>query len=383
MQLPIYLDNQATTPLDPRVTDAMAPYFAERFGNPHSTSHEFGWIAESAVAEAREQVALLIGAKAREIIFTSGATESNNLAIKGVARARRPERDHLVTLESEHRCVLQSMIDVATEGFRLDILPVEPSGLVDLDRLADCVTEKTAVVSIMAANNEIGVLQPIDDIARICRRAGAIFHSDAAQAIGKIPLDVDQIGVDLLSATAHKYYGPKGIGVLYVRADPRPPLKPLFSGGGQEQGIRPGTLPAPLCVGMGVASTVAGQDLVSEAARLTGYRNRLWQKLSGGLPDVWLNGDRDRRLPGNLNVGFRGIDGEELILQAKELAISSGSACTSTAIEPSHVLTALGLAPEQAAASLRIGLGRFTTDEELDFAGDLLVEAVSMMRRKA
>jgi cysteine desulfurase len=382
MQLPIYLDNQATTPLDPRVMDAMAPFFAERFGNPHSTSHEFGWIAESAVAEAREQIAHLIGAKAREIIFTSGATESNNLAIKGVARARRQERDHLVTLRTEHKCVLQSMLDLEAEGFHVDLVDVDPSGLVDLDRLAQSITERTALVSVMAANNEIGVFQPIENIAAICRRKGAIFHSDAAQAVGKIPLDVGKIGVDLLSATAHKYYGPKGIGVLYVRAEPRPPLQPLFSGGGQEQGIRPGTLPAPLCVGMGAASDAARQDLASEAVRLTGYRDRLWQKLSGGLSDVWLNGDRDRRLPGNLNVGFGGVDGEELVLQAKELALSSGSACTSTAIEPSHVLTALGLAPEQVASSIRIGLGRFTTDEELDFAGDLLVDAVSTLRRK-
>jgi len=382
---PIYLDYQATTPTDPRVVEAMLPFFNQRFGNPHSAQHALGWDAEAAVETARAQVAALIGAEPREIVFTSGATESNNLAVKGAARfhAGRLQGDRkrrVVTTETEHKCVLESCRRLQREGFDVVFLPVEANGLLDLDRLAAAVTEETAVVSIMAVNNEIGVIQPLTEIGAICRARGAYFHSDAAQAVGKIPIDVQAMSIDLLSISGHKIYGPKGIGVLYVRRRPRVRLEPLFDGGGQERGFRSGTLPTPLCVGLGEACAIAAREMGEEAARL----ERLKDKLLGGLTDrlegVAMNGDPERRIAGNLNLSFAGIDSEALMQVMPGLAVAAGSACTSASVEPSYVLRGLGLPEELARASLRIGLGRFTTEAEIDQAIEQIVEAVTRLR---
>ena len=381
IKLPIYLDNQATTPVDPRVLDAMLPYFTETFGNPHSISHEFGWIAEAAVEGARQQIAELIGARPSEIIFTSGATESNNLALKGVLRANRGRRRRLVTVATEHKCVLESARELAHEGFNTTYLAVQRNGLVDLDRLADAVDEDTALVSIMAVNNEIGVIQPLQEIGAICGRAGALLHTDAAQAVGKIPLDVRAMNIALMSLTAHKFYGPKGIGALYVREKPSVELVALFSGGGQERGLRAGTLAPALCVALGTACEVAGKEMADEAARLRQLRDRLHVGIGNGLAGVTLNGDPDRRVAGNLNLSFAGVDGETLIMGIKELAISSGSACTSTSIEPSHVLRALGLDDDTVLATIRFGLGRFTTEAEIDYAVATVVDRVARLRQ--
>lgn len=379
---PIYLDYQATTPLDPRVLEIMLPYFTERFGNPHSVDHVYGHEAEDAVEKARGEVAEAIGADSREVIFTSGATESNNLAIKGAARFRRNERDHVVTVATEHKCVLESCHRLEREGFRVTFLPVEPSGLIDLERLAEAVTERTGVVSVMAANNEIGVLQPLAEIAEIARAQGAWLHSDAAQAVGKVPLDVAVLGLDLLSISGHKLYGPKGIGALYIRRRPRVRLEPLIDGGGQERGHRSGTLPAPLCVGLGAACALAVSELESESARLARLRDRLLAALERRTEAVLLNGDRKHRLPGNLNLAFEGTEAEALIRALPELAVSTGSACTSAEVEPSYVLRALGLSDARAHASLRIAIGRMTTEAEIDTAAELLAAAVAEQRAK-
>jgi len=376
----IYLDNQATTPTDPRVVEAMLPFFTERFGNPHSTGHAFGWDAEEAVEKARGQLAALIGATSREIIFTAGATESNNLAIKGAARFHRERRPHVVTLASEHKCVLESVQQLEREGHRVTILPVGPEGLVDLDLLAATVTEETAVVSIMAANNEIGVLQPLAEIAAICREKGAYFHCDAAQAVGKIPLDVAALGIDLLSVSGHKFYGPKGIGALFVRRRPRVRLTPLIDGGGQERGLRSGTLATPLCVGLGATAELAGEVMEEEESRISGLKTRLLEGITGRLSGVALNGHASRRLAGNLNLAFEGVDAEALMRAVPGLAVSSGSACTSTAVEPSYVLRALGLPEARARSSIRLAIGRFNTEAEIDQAIDLLAAAVTRLR---
>ncbi|MGF1611711.1 MAG: IscS subfamily cysteine desulfurase [Kiloniellales bacterium] len=376
----IYLDYQATTPTDPRVVEAMLPYFTERFGNPHSIEHAFGHDAEAAVEQARVQVAALIGADPREIVFTSGATESNNLAIKGAARFHKDRKPHVVTTVTEHKCVLESCARLEREGFRVTYLPVEPSGLIDFDRLAAAVTEETAVVSVMAVNNEIGVIQPLAEIGALCRERGAYFHSDAAQAVGKIPIDVKDMAIDLLSISGHKLYGPKGIGALYVRRRPRVRLEPLIDGGGQERGLRSGTLPAPLCVGLGVACALAANEMAGEAARLEALKDKLLGALTAGLEDVTLNGDPQRRIPGNLNLSFAGIEAEALIAALPQLALSTGSACTSTSVEPSYVLRALGLSDEQARTSLRIGLGRFTTEAEVAEAARAIIAAVKRLR---
>jgi cysteine desulfurase len=379
-KLPVYLDHQATTPVDPRVVEVMLPYFTEKFGNPGSATHSFGREAAAACERAREEVASLIGAEAREIVFTSGATESNNLAIKGAARFERGARRHIVTAATEHKCVLESCKAMEAEGFRVTTLPVGTGGLIDLDRLAGAVTDETLLVSIMAVNNEIGVVQPLEAVGALCRERGAYFHTDAAQAVGKIPLDVDRMAIDLLSISGHKLYGPKGIGALYVRRRPRVRLEPLMSGGGQERGFRSGTLATPLCVGLGAACEIAGKEMEAEAVRLTDLRQRLLSGLASRLPDVVVNGDLERRVPGNLNVSIPGIDAEVLMAEIKEVAISSGSACTSAAVEPSYVLRALGLDEALARASVRIGIGRFTEASEIDYAVEVIAATAERLR---
>ena len=373
---PLYLDYQATTPLDRRALDAMLPYFTEKFGNPGSVTHVYGREAEAAVEEARGQVAALIGAEPREIVFTSGATESNNLALKGAAHFHRPlGRDHIVTVATEHKCVLESAAALQREGFRVTVLPVDALGIVDLAALAAAIDERTAVVSVMAANNEIGVLQPLAEIGALCRERGVLFHSDAAQAVGKVPLDVDALNLDLLSISGHKIYGPKGIGVLYARRRPRARIAPLFDGGGQERGLRSGTLATPLCVGLGAAAAIAQAERAAEAERLLALRWRFLTGIRARFPAVRLNGDPERRLPGNLNLSFPGAPALALMAACPGLALSTGSACTATEVEPSYVLRALGLSDDLAAATLRIGLGRYTTEAEVDFAVDTLAAA--------
>jgi cysteine desulfurase len=383
---PIYLDNQASTRVDPRVLEAMLPYFTEQFGNPHSTSHPYGRIAAEAIEQARGEIAAVIRADPREIIFTSGATESNNLAIKGAAHFARAHpqggqrRDHVITLQTEHKCVLESCKSLAEEGFEVTYLPVEPNGLVSLSSLAEALSERTLLVSIMAAHNEIGVIQPLAEIAALCRSRGVLFHTDAAQAVGKIPLDVEAMGIDLLSISSHKVYGPKGIGALYVRRRPRVRLTPLIDGGGQERGVRSGTLPTPLCVGLGQAAAIAGAEMAGEAERLLHLRTRLLKNLTRRFPELRLNGDADRRLPGSVNLSFPGVSAEQLIEAAPSIAISTGSACTSAVVEPSYVLRAMGLSDALANSAIRIGLGRFTTAAEVDFAADVLTDAVNRLK---
>lgn len=373
----IYLDYQATTPTDPRVVDAMMPYLVQRFGNPHSGSHPFGQEASDAVERAREQVAALIGAEAREIVFTSGATESNNLAIKGAARFLKPRRRKLVTVATEHKCVLESARSLVAEGCELTILPVGRDGLIDLDRLRAAVDEQTALVSVMAVNNEIGVVQDLAAIGAIARAAGALFHTDAAQAFGKIPLDVAVQRIDLMSISGHKIYAPKGIGALYVRRRPRVRLEPLFSGGGQERGLRSGTLAPALIVGLGEAAEIAAREMAAEAARLADLAALFLARLG---PGVAVHGHRTARIPGNLNIGFDGVAAQGLMAAVPELALSVGSACTSAEVEPSYVLSAMGLDGAAAASAVRIGFGRFTTEAELLRAADRLEAAVAGLR---
>jgi cysteine desulfurase len=381
-QPPVYLDYQATTPCDPRVLQAMLPWFTEKFGNPASITHAYGREAEAAVERARGQVAALVNADAREIVFTSGATEANNLAVKGALRFHKQfgpadqGRDHVVTLVTEHKCVLESAKAMEAEGFRATYLPVEPSGLVDLGRLEKAIDDKTALVSVMAAHNEIGVIQPLAAIGALCRARGVLFHSDAAQAVGKIAIDVEAMNIDLMSISGHKVYGPKGIGALYVRRRPRARITPLIDGGGQERGMRSGTLPTPLCVGLGEAAALAQAEMAGEAKRLLELRRRFLAGIMHALPQTRLNGDPERRLPGNLNLSFPGVPAPALMEACPGLALSTGSACTAAEIEPSFVLRALGLSDELAAASIRIGLGRFTTADEVDFAVGTLAAAV-------
>jgi cysteine desulfurase len=377
---PIYLDNQATTPTDPRVVEAMTPYFTEKFGNPHSTSHFYGWEAEEAVERARAQLAALIGADVKEIVFTSGATEANNLAIKGAARFYRDHRDHIVTCATEHKCVLESVKAMAEEGFSVTWLPVGADGLVDLGALEAAITERTLMVSIMAAHNEIGVLQPIEEIGALTRERKVFFHTDAAQALGKIPLDVEDMNIDLMSLSGHKVYGPMGIGALYIRRRPRVRLTPLFSGGGQERGLRSGTLPAPLAVGFGTACKIAADEMGAEAERLRMLRDRFHAALRADVPDLVLNGHAEKRLPGNLNFSFPGVDADSVMAGLRDLAVSSGSACTSAEVEPSYTLRALGLDDDLARASVRIGIGRFNTEREIDYAAKRVAEEIHRLR---
>ncbi|GMU60827.1 MAG: cysteine desulfurase [Myxococcaceae bacterium] len=430
MKLPIYMDYHATTPMDPRVLEAMEPYFHDDFGNAASRNHAFGWKAEAAVEKARKQVAALIGASDKEIVFTSGATESDNLAIKGVLEFYREKGDHLVTLQTEHKAVLdtckrlerqrQERIDelklmrlmeltgrdvsgeelaaleikhelekdevlkrwigAVRTGARVTYLKPKKDGLVDLAELEAAITDKTVLVSIMLANNEVGVVQPVAEIGALCRKKGVLFHTDAVQGLGKVPFDVESAKVDLVSITAHKMYGPKGVGALYVRRKPRVRLAPIIDGGGHERGMRSGTLNVAGIVGFGKAAELAKTEMDAEAKRLLALRERLWKGLSAKLDMLHLNGSMEHRLPGNLNVSFAYVEGEALMMAIKDVAVSSGSACTSASLEPSYVLRALGIDEDLAHSSIRFGLGRFTTEEEVDFVIDLMVKAVTRLR---
>jgi len=378
IKLPIYLDNHATTSVDPRVLDEMLPYFSEQFGNAASRNHSFGWAADNAVKTARLRAANLLGASPEEIVFTSGATESDNLAIKGVAEAYRGKGNHIITGMTEHKAVLDSCHHLEQSGFRVTYLPVQTNGLIDLGGVERTVDDRTILVTIMAANNETGTLQPIAEIGKLCRERGVIFHTDAAQAAGKIPLNVDEQNIDLLSISAHKLYGPKGVGLLYVRRGVQ--LSPIIDGGGHERGMRSGTLNVPGIVGLGRACEISQQEMPRESARTAALRDRLRDKLLGSLDGVAINGSSERRLPGNLNVSFAGIEGEELLTALDGIAVSSGAACTSAHIEPSYVLKALGLSDELAQASLRFGIGRFNTEAEIDYVADRVIEAVRQLR---
>ncbi len=378
--LPIYLDNQATTPVDPRVLDAMMPYFKEKFGNPHSRSHSYGWDVEDDVEAARADVAEIIGADPKEIIYTSGATESNNLAIKGVARFYGDRKRRIVTVLTEHKCVLDSCRHLQQEGFEVTYLPVQPNGLIDLDGLRAAIDDQTALVSVMGVNNEIGVIQPLAEIGAICRERKVFFHTDCAQAVGKIPLDVNAMNIDLMSISGHKIYGPMGIGALYVRRRPRVRLQALINGGGQERGMRSGTLPAPLCIGLGAACRIAHEEMATETERVRMLAQRLNKGITDKLDDVILNGDAERRVAGNLNLSFSYVEGESLMMAIKDLAVSSGSACTSASLEPSYVLRALGVDEELAHTSIRFGIGRFNTEAEIDYAIDTICENVGKLR---
>jgi cysteine desulfurase len=380
----VYLDNQATTPCDPRVVQAMLPFFSERFGNPHSAEHAMGLDAEAAVEDARKHVAVLIGADPREVVFTSGATESNNLAIKGAARFAAgvgDPRRRIVTLTTEHKCVLESVRDLSAEGFDPVFLPVRPDGLLDPDVLRAALTVPTLLVSVMAVNNETGVIQDIASVAAIARAAGALFHTDAAQAAGKIPLDVAATGVDLLSLSGHKFYGPKGVGALYVRRRPRARLAALLSGGGQERGLRSGTLPAPLLVGLGEASRIAFAEMAADSARISALRDRLLERITAAVGDIVVNGSTVARIPGNLNLTFPAANASALMRAVPDLCISTGSACSSAEVEPSYVLRALGLDEARAKRTLRIGIGRFTSAADIDFAANALAAAHASVAR--
>ena len=376
---PIYLDYAATTPVDPRVVQAMVPYLYEQFGNPASRSHAYGWAAEEAVEIAREHVAALIGADPREIVWTSGATESDNLAIKGVAQFHQAKGKHLITVQTEHKAVLDTMRELEREGFEVTYLPVQSNGLLDLAVLEAAMRPDTILVSVMAVNNEIGVVQDIDAIGRLCRSKGVLFHVDAAQATGKIPLDMHSQCVDLMSLSAHKSYGPKGIGALYVRRKPRVRIEAQMHGGGHERGMRSGTLPTHQIVGMGEAYRLAKEHMASENERIRALRDRLLDRLAD-IPEVIVNGDLTRRIPHNLNMSFTFVEGESLLMGIKGVAVSSGSACTSASLEPSYVLRALGLSDEVAHSSIRFSMGRFTTEQDIDRAAAQVRETVERLR---
>jgi cysteine desulfurase len=379
---PIYMDYQATTPTDPRVVDAMLPYFTTRYGNPHSRTHFFGWEAEKAVELARQQVADLIHADPKEIVFTSGATEANNVALKGAARFYRRAKGklHIVTVQTEHKCVLDSCRVLQEEGFEVTYLPVQPDGLVRLQDVEAAIKDSTVLVSVMAVNNEIGVIQPISEIGELCRKRKVFFHTDAAQALGKVPLSVNEMNIDLMSLSGHKIYGPKGIGALYVRRRPRVRLEPLFSGGGQERGLRSGTLPTPLVVGFGAACEISAREMDDEYRRIAKLSQRLMSGIMGKLSDVVRNGSADHTLPGCVNLSFPYVEGESLLMALKEVALSSGSACTSASLEPSYVLRALGAADDMAHSSIRFGIGRFTSEQEIDAVVSKVVQSVNRLR---
>lgn len=380
VKLPIYMDNHSTTPLDPRVLERMLPYFKDDFGNAASRNHPFGWKAEEAVEKARGEVAALIGASEKEIVWTSGATESTNLALKGVADFYKDKGDHLITVATEHKATLDAVKRLERQGNQVTVLPVGPDGRLDLAQLEAAITDKTLVVSVMAANNEIGVIQPLTEIGAICKKHGVLFHTDAVQAAGKIELDVQAMNIDLMSLSAHKVYGPKGVGALYVRRKPRVRLTAIIDGGGHERGMRSGTLNVPGIVGMGAAFDIARQEMAEENARLKALRDRLWTGLKQKLDMLYVNGSETHRLPNNLNVSFAHVEGEALMMAIKDVAVSSGSACTSASLEPSYVLRALGVEEELAHTSIRFGLGRFNTEEEVDYVIDLMVEKVNKLR---
>jgi cysteine desulfurase len=381
MKLPIYMDNHATTQMDPRVLEAMMPYFTDIFGNAASRNHEFGWKAEEAVDKAREQIAALIGATAKEIVFTSGATESNNLALKGIAEMYSERGNHIITQVIEHKAVLDTCKRLEKDGVRITYLPVKTDGRIDLDQLRDAITDKTILISIMYANNEIGAVQPMAEIAKIAKEKGVLFHSDAVQAVGKIPVNVQTDGIDVLSLTAHKLYGPKGVGALYVRRrNPRVQITAQMDGGGHERGMRSGTLNVPGIVGLGAACEIAHKEMAEESKRLSGLRDRLKDKLTSALDEVYINGSWEHRLPHNLNISFNYVEGESLLMGINDIAVSSGSACTSATLEPSYVLKALGAGDDLAHSSIRFGLGRFNTVEEVDYVADKVIDVVQKLR---
>jgi cysteine desulfurase len=381
VKLPIYMDYHATTPVDPRVLEAMLPYFTSKFGNAASRNHCFGWEAEQAVEDARRQVAELIGASPKEIVFTSGATESNNLAIKGVAEVYREKGDHIITCVTEHKSVIDSCRKLEKLGQRVTYLPVQKDGRIDLDDLRAAITDRTLLISIMTANNEIGVLQPVAEIGAIARERGIFFHTDAVQAAGKIPFNVDEVKADLVSLSAHKIYGPKGVGALYVRRrNPRVLVAEQINGGGHERGMRSGTLNVPGIVGMGKAAEICRQEMPAESERLRRLRDRLYEKLREHLDEVFVNGSMEHRLPNNLNVSFAYVEGEALLMGISDVAVSSGSACTSASLEPSYVIKALGAGDDLAHSSVRFGLGRWTTEEEVDYVAEKLTRVVRRLR---
>lgn len=389
---PIYMDFQATTPVDPRVVDKMIPYFTTYFGNPHSRTHQFGWESEAAVETARSQIANLINADPKEIIFTSGATESNNIAVKGVARFYRKaksrrkdgkevkQKNHIITTQTEHKCVLDSCRSLQDEGFEVTYLPVDKHGIVNVKDLENAIKAETVLVSVMAVNNEIGVIQPIEEIGRITRANNVFFHTDAAQAVGKIPIDVNKANIDLLSISGHKIYGPKGIGAIYVRRRPRVRLEPIISGGGQERGLRSGTVPTPLVVGLGEACRIAAEEMEYDHKRISHLANLFLSKVEGKLPHIIRNGHPEKSYPGCINLSFGYVEGESLLMGLKDVALSSGSACTSASLEPSYVLRALGADEDMAHSSIRFGIGRFTTEEEVEWVADEVIKVVEKLR---
>ncbi|MGZ8394222.1 MAG: IscS subfamily cysteine desulfurase [Nitrospira sp.] len=382
MKFPIYLDNHSTTSMDPRVLESMLPYFTEKFGNSASRNHAFGWEAEEGAENARKQIAKLIHADAKEIVFTSGATESDNLALKGVAEMYHEKGDHIITSATEHRAVLDTAKALeAKRGIKVTYLPVDKFGMVNPEDVRNAITDKTILISIMFANNEIGTINPIKEIGKIAKEKSILFHCDATQGVGKVPIDVQDMGIDLMSFSAHKIYGPKGVGALYVRKkNPRVRIAAQMDGGGHERGMRSGTLPVPLIVGFGKACELCEQEMAADGARLSVMRDRLHANITKALEEVYLNGHPTQRLPHNLNISFAYVEGESLLMGCKEIALSSGSACTSATLEPSYVLRALGVGAELAHSSIRFGLGRFTLDEEVDYAGKRIIEVVTKLR---
>lgn len=377
---PLYLDAQATTPMDPRVLDAMLPYMVSYYGNPHSRTHAYGWESEAAVEKARSQVARLIHADPKEIVFTSGATESNNISVKGVARFYKEKKKHIITTQTEHKCVLDSCRALEEEGFRVTYLPVRTNGIVDLKDLETAITPETSLVSIMTVNNEIGVLQPIKEIGALCRAHKVFFHTDSAQAIGKVPIDVNKFNIDLMSISGHKIYGPKGVGALYVRRRPRVRLEAIQSGGGQERGLRSGTVPTPIVVGFGEACEIAMREMDYDHKWMERLSKRLMNRIFSALPNVIRNGDPEYTYPGCVNLSFAFVEGESLLMALKDIALSSGSACTSASLEPSYVLRAIGTDEDLAHSSIRFGIGRFTTEEEIDYTADKCIKHVTRLR---
>jgi cysteine desulfurase len=381
IKLPIYMDNHATTPMDPRVLEEMLPFFMEKFGNAASRNHSFGWAGEEGVETARERIAKLVGATTKEIIFTSGATESDNLAIKGVAEMYKEKGNHIITAVTEHKAVLDTCKRLEKYGFRVTYLPVQKDGLIDLDDLKRAMDDKTILVTIMAANNEIGVLQPVAEIGKLCHERGVIFHSDATQAVGKVPIDVNKQNIDVMSISAHKMYGPKGVGALYVRRkNPRVQISAIIDGGGHERGMRSGTLNVPGIVGLGKACAICTEEMPQESCRMAGLRNRLKEGITSRLDEVYVNGSWEHRLPANLNISFAYVEGESLLMGINDIAVSSGSACTSATLEPSYVLKALGTGDDLAHSSIRFGMGRFNTQAEVDYVADRVVETVQRLR---
>lgn len=372
---------QSTTPIDPRVSDSMLPHMGSYYGNPHSRTHAYGWEAEKSIEKAREEIAVLIGANSKEIVFTSGATEANNMAIKGVSLFYKAKKNHIITTQIEHKCVLDSCRWLQQRGFEVTYLPVNSAGIIDLEELKSAIRPgKTSLISVMAVNNEIGVLQPLKEIGALAKKHGVFFHTDAAQMVGKLPVDVNEMGIDLMSISGHKLYGPKGIGCLYLRRRPRVRLEPLFSGGGQERGLRSGTLPTSLIVGFGTAARISREEMQYDHEHVQNLSERLYSSVMERIPEVVLNGDLSRRFCGNLNMSFAYVEGESLLMALKDIAVSSGSACTSASLEPSYVLRALGVDDDMAHTSLRFGIGRFSTQSEVDFTVNTLVNAVEKLR---